>query len=217
MIGQSVINVKAGGRGRLSTLCAGVFLLILIVALGPLVARIPMAALVAVMIMVSISTFNWASLRTLVTHPKSSSFVMLATVVVTVATHDLSKGVFTGVLLSGIFFARKVAKVVRVESALSEDGRTRDYTVLGQLFFASADQFAAAFDTKEDVDRVRIDVTRSHFWDVSAIAALDKVILKFRRRGVQVEVAGLNAASATMIEKFAIHDKPGAAETAPGH
>jgi SulP family sulfate permease len=217
MIGQSVINVKSGGRGRLSALCAGVFLLILIVALGPFVARIPMAALVAVMIMVSISTFNWGSLKTLLTHPKSSSFVMLATVIVTVATHDLAKGVFTGVLLSGIFFARKVARVVRVDSTLSADGATRDYVVLGQIFFASADAFAAAFDTKEAVECVRIDVSRSHFWDVSAIAALDRVVLKLRNRGVEVEVSGLNEASATMIEKFAVHDKPGAADPSFGH
>ena len=217
MIGQSVINVKSGGRGRLSALCAGVFLLILIVALGPWVARIPMAALVAVMIMVSISTFNWGSLKTLLTHPKSSSFVMLATVVVTVATHDLAKGVFTGVLLSGLFFARKVARVVRVDSTLSADGATRDYVVLGQIFFASADAFAAAFDTKEAVERVRIDVSRSHFWDVSAIAALDRVVLKLRSRSVEVEVSGLNEASATMIEKFAVHDKPGAADPSFGH
>ena len=217
MIGQSVINVKSGGRGRLSTLVAGVFLLILVVFLGEWVKQIPMAALVAVMIMVSIGTFNWGSIKNLRQYPKSSSFVMLATVAVTVATHDLAKGVFTGVLLSGIFFAQKVARIVAVRSTASEDGLARDYTVLGQIFFASSYACVAAFDFKEAIDRVRIDVSRAHFWDVSAIAALDKVILKFRREGTVVEVVGLNEASATMIDKFAIHDKPGALDSLMGH
>ncbi len=217
MIGQSVINVKSGGRGRLSTLLAGLFLLFMIVVLGPWVAQIPMAALVAVMFMVAIGTFNWGSIKSLVQHPKSSSFVMLATVVVTVATHDLAKGVFTGVLLSGIFFAQKVARVVAVRSELSEDGTTREYTVLGQIFFASADAFVGAFDFKEAVEHVRIDVSRAHFWDVSAIAALDKAILKFRREGAEVEVVGLNEASATMVDRFGTHDKPGALERLLAH
>jgi SulP family sulfate permease len=217
MIGQSVINVKSGGRGRLSTLLAGLFLLFMIVVLGPWVAQIPMAALVAVMFMVAIGTFNWGSIKSLVQHPKSSSVVMLATVVVTVATHDLAKGVFTGVLLSGIFFAQKVARVVAVRSALSENGTTREYTVLGQIFFASADAFVGAFDFKEALDHVRIDVSRAHFWDVSAIAALDKAILKFRREGAEVEVVGLNEASATMVDRFGTHDKPGALERLLAH
>lgn len=217
MIGQSVINVKSGGRGRLSTLSAGLLLLFMIVALGPWVAQIPMAALVAVMIMVSIGTFNWASIRNLREHPKSSSFVMLATVVVTVATHDLAKGVFTGVLLSGIFFAQKVARIVAVRSAEVDDGRGREYVVLGQIFFASADAFVNSFDFKEAVEHVRIDVSRAHFWDVSAVAALDKAILKFRREGTTVEVIGLNEASATMVDKFGVHDKPGALDRLLSH
>jgi sulfate permease, SulP family len=217
MIGQSVINVKSGGRGRLSTLAAGLLLLFMIVALGPWVAQIPMAALVAVMIMVSIGTFNWASIRNLREHPKSSSFVMLATVVVTVATHDLAKGVFTGVLLSGIFFAQKVARIVAVRSAEVDDGRGREYVVLGQIFFASADAFVSSFDFKEAVEHVRIDVSRAHFWDVSAVAALDKAILKFRREGTTVEVIGLNEASATMVDKFGVHDKPGALDRLLSH
>ncbi len=217
MIGQSVINIKSGGRGRLSTLLAGVFLLFMIVVLGPWVAQIPMAALVAVMFMVAIGTFNWGSIKSLVDHPKSSSVVMVATVVVTVATHDLAKGVLTGVLLSGVFFAQKVARIVAVRSSLSQDGATRDYVVLGQIFFASADAFVGAFDFKEAVPKVRIDVSRAHFWDVSAIAALDKAILKFRREGAEVEILGLNEASATMVDKFAIHDKPGALERLLSH
>ncbi|HBI17908.1 MAG TPA: sodium-independent anion transporter [Brevundimonas sp.] len=217
MIGQSVINIKSGGRGRLSTLLAGLFLLFMILVLGPWVAQIPMAALVAVMFMVAIGTFNWGSIKSLVDHPKSSSVVMVATVVVTVATHDLAKGVLTGVLLSGVFFAQKVARIVAVRSSLSDDGATRDYVVLGQIFFASADAFVGAFDFKEAVPKVRIDVSRAHFWDVSAIAALDKAILKFRREGADVEILGLNEASATMVDKFAIHDKPGALERLLSH
>jgi SulP family sulfate permease len=212
MIGQSVINVKSGGRGRLSTLVAGLFLLILVVFLGDWVARIPMAALVAVMIMVSIGTFSWDSLRKLREHPPSSSIVMIATVVVTVATHDLAKGVFVGVLLSGIFFAHKVGRVLRVDRNLSDDGRTRTYSVVGQVFFASAETLTAAFDFKEVIDQVVIDVSRAHFWDITAVSALDKVVLKFRREGSGAEVIGLNEASATMVDRFAVHDKPGAVE-----
>lgn len=217
MIGQSVINVKSGGRGRLSTLVAGVVLLILVVFLGEWVRQIPMAALVAVMIMVSIGTFNWGSIKNLREHPKSSSVVMIATVVVTVATHDLAKGVLTGVLLSGFFFAQKVGRIMRVTSKTENEGRTRTYTVIGQVFFASADRFANAFDYKEVLDKVRIDVSRAHFWDITAVSSLDKVVLKFRRDGTTVEVVGLNQASSTMVDKFAIHDKDGADDMLIGH
>jgi SulP family sulfate permease len=209
MIGQSVINVKSGGRGRLSVLVAGVVLLILVVFLGPWVSKIPMAALVAVMIMVSIGTFNWESIRKLRQHPPSSSVVMIATVVVTVSTHDLAKGVFVGVLLSGVFFAHKVGRVFRVDRSSSDDGRVRTYGVVGQLFFASSEAFISAFDFKEVVEKVCIDVSRSHFWDITAVSALDKVVLKFKREGAEVEVVGLNEASATLIDRFAVHDKPG--------
>ncbi len=217
MIGQSVINVKSGGRGRLSTLSAGVFLLLLLVLVGDWVARIPMAALVAVMIMVSIGTFNWASIRDLRAHPKSSSAVMLATVVVVVATHDLARGVLVGVLLSGFFFAHKVGLVLYVGSSSEDEGRERSYRVIGQVFFASAERFVAAFDFKEVIERVRIDVSRAHFWDITAISALDKVVVKFRREGTEVEVVGLNEASATMVDRFAAHDKADAVEQLMGH
>ncbi|WP_199232349.1 SulP family inorganic anion transporter [Rubrivivax albus] len=212
MIGQSVINVKSGGRGRLSALAAGTFLLVMVVFLGDWVARIPMAALVAVMIMVSIGTFSWDSVRKLREHPPSSSVVMVTTVVVTVATHDLAKGVFVGVLLSGIFFAHKVGRVLRVDRSLSDDGHSRTYRVVGQVFFASAETLINAFDFKEVIDRVVIDVSRAHFWDITAVSALDKVVLKFKREGAEVEVIGLNEASATMVDRFAVHDKPGAVE-----
>lgn len=212
MIGQSVINVKSGGRGRLSTLSAGLFLLFLMLVLGDWVRQIPMAALVAVMIMVSIGTFSWSSIKNLKTHPKSSSLVMLVTVGVVVLTHDLAIGVFVGVLMSALFFAREVAHFMEVTSVLSEDSQHRTYTVYGQVFFASANGFTAAFDFKEVVEKVTIDVTKAHFWDLSAVGALDKVVLKFRREGTDVEIIGMNKASATIIDKLAIHDKPDAAD-----
>jgi sulfate permease, SulP family len=217
MIGQSVINVKSGGRGRLSTLTAGLVLLILVVFLGDWVKQIPMAALVAVMIMVSIGTFNWGSFRNLREHPASSSVVMIATVAVTVATHDLAKGVLTGVLLSGFFFAHKVGQILRIGSLAEDEGRLRTYRVMGQVFFATADRFTNAFDFKEVIERVRIDVSRAHFWDITAVSALDKVVLKFRREGTEVEVIGLNEASATLVDKFAVHDKDGAEDLLASH
>ncbi len=217
MIGQSVINVKSGGRGRLSTFIAGGVLLILVVGLGDIVGRIPMPALVAVMIMVSIGTFSWASIRNLRTHPRSSSIVMLATVAVVVATHNLAYGVGVGVLLSGIFFAWKISQIFEVASTISDDGRVRTYRVHGQVFFASADAFVDAFDFQEALDRVAIDVTHAHFWDISAVAALDRVVLKFRRDGAAVELIGMNDASSTMVDRLAVHDKVDALDLAPGH
>lgn len=217
MIGQSVINVKSGGRGRLSTLCAGIFLLIMVVFIGDYVALIPMAALVAVMIMVSIGTFNWASIRNLREHPKSSSIVMLATVAVTVGTHDLAQGVLVGVLLSGFFFANKVGRILRVQSSTQDEGRNRTYVISGQVFFASAETFINSFDYKEVIDEVTIDVGRAHFWDITAVSALDKVVIKFKREGTEVEVVGMNEASRTLVDKFAIHDKDDALERMEAH
>jgi SulP family sulfate permease len=217
MIGQSVINIKSGGRGRLSTLAAGVFLLIMVVFIGDYVAMIPMAALVAVMIMVSIGTFNWASVRNLREHPKSSSVVMLATVAVTVGTHDLAQGVLVGVLLSGFFFANKVGRILRVQSSTQNEGRNRTYVISGQVFFASAETFINSFDYKEVIDEVTIDVTRAHFWDITAVSALDKAIIKFKREGTEVEVIGMNEASRTLVDKFAIHDKDDALERMAAH
>ena len=217
MIGQSVINVKSGGRGRLSTLAAGLFLLFMVVFIGDYVALIPMAALVAVMIMVSIGTFNWASIRNLREHPKSSSMVMLATVAVTVGTHDLAQGVLVGVLLSGFFFANKVGRILRVQSSTQNEGRNRTYLVSGQVFFASAENFINSFDYKEVIDEVTIDVSRAHFWDITAVSALDKVVIKFKREGTEVEVIGMNEASRTLVDKFAIHDKDDALENLNAH
>ncbi|MDE2268991.1 MAG: SulP family inorganic anion transporter, partial [Betaproteobacteria bacterium] len=166
---------------------------------------------------VSIGTFNWGSIRNLREHPKSSSVVMLATVAVVVATDNLALGVLTSVLLSGFFFAHKVGSILRVSSRADAEGRSRTYTVTGQVFFASADAFISRFDFKEVIDKVHIDVSRAHFWDITAISALDKVILKFRREATEVEVTGLNEASATLVDKFAVHDKDGAEDLLMSH
>ncbi|BBA36704.1 sulfate transporter [Methylocaldum marinum] len=217
MIGQSVINVKSGGRTRLSTLTAGVFLLIMVVFLGPWVSRIPMAALVAVMIMVSIGTFSWDSIRNLSKYPLSTNIVMITTVAVVVATHNLALGVFVGVLLASLFFANKVGQFLEIRSKAGEDGSVRTYLVVGQVFFTSAGKFTAAFDFKEDIDKVVIDLTRAHFWDITSVSALDKVVIKFRREGIEVEIVGLNQASATIVDRFAVHDKPEAVEKLMAH
>ncbi|MBT2333435.1 SulP family inorganic anion transporter [Variovorax paradoxus] len=199
MIGQTVSNVRYGGRGRLSTLFAGAFLLILMVLLKPWVSQVPVAALVAIMVMVSASTFDWGSLRALVRHPRMSSAVMLATVAVTVATDNLAAGVATGVMLSGVFFTFKVARLLHVHAETGEGG-TRVYRVTGQVFFASADMLVDAFDVREiDGAPVHIDVSQAHFWDLTAVAALNKVVERLRKHGSLVEVAGLNQASRDLI------------------
>lgn len=217
MIGQSIINVKSGGRGRLSSFVAGALLLVLVVFLGPWVKQIPMAALVAVMIMVSISTFSWRSLLNLRTHPRSSSVVMLATVAVVVFTHNLAIGVLVGVLLSALFFASKVRSVLKVESVLEDGGQRRRYLVRGQVFFASSEALVAEFDFKEPVAHVTLDLSHAHFWDITAVDALDRIVHKFRRNGIAVQVCGLNRASETMVERFATHDKAQAGPAAHGH
>jgi SulP family sulfate permease len=217
MIGQSVINIKSGGRGRLSTLTSGVVLLIMVVFLDRWVSQIPMAALVAVMIMVAIGTFSWESLRNLKSHPASSSIVMVATVIVVVVTHNLAYGVFVGVLLSAVFFANKVGRLMNVEARTTDEGRTRYYTVTGQVFFASSEKFNSYFDFKEVIEKVVVDVSRAHFWDITAVNSLDRVVLKFRREGTPVEVIGMNEASATLVDRFGIHDKPNAMDRLMGH
>jgi SulP family sulfate permease len=217
MIGQSVINVKSGGRTRLSALLAGSLLLVMVVFLDSWVGMIPMAALVAVMIMVSIGTFSWSSVKDLRKNPKSSSVVMIATVLVVVFTHNLAYGVLVGVLLSALFFANKVGQILYIGSSLSKDGQQRTYDVVGQVFFSSSEQFVAAFDFKDAVEKVTIDVSKAHFWDITAISSLDKVVLKFRREGTEVELLGLNEASATLVDKFAVHNQPDAVEKLMGH
>ncbi|WP_088062402.1 SulP family inorganic anion transporter [Xanthomonas fragariae] len=209
MIGQSIINIRSGGRGRLSCLVAGLALLLMVVYGATWVRQIPMAALVAVMIMVSIGTFNWSSLRDLRTHPKSSSVVMIGTVLVTVWTHDLAQGVLAGVLLSALFFARTVGRMLHVESSDRDDG-VRVYAVRGQVFFASAGQFACSFDVLNAPSNVVIDLSHAHVWDISAVGALDRVVLKLRTHGAEVQVIGLNQASDTLIERLGTHRRDGA-------
>lgn len=207
MIGQSVINVKSGGRTRLSTFIAGAVLLIMVVFLSDWVSQIPMAALVAVMIMVSIGTFNWESLREFKTHPMSFNVVMLATVITTVFTHNLAYGVLAGVLLSSLFFANKIGQFLSILSELDDENNTRYYYVQGQVFFSSTTQFLNSFDTKEALNQVVIDVSQAHFWDVTAVDTLDKLVIRFQREGIDVKVVGLNSASRTIIDKFSIHDR----------
>ena len=208
MIGQSIINVKSGGRGRLSTLLAGCFLLIMVVFLDQWIKKIPMAALVAVMIMVSIGTFSWGSIIGLKNNPLSANLIMLSTVIVVVWTHNLALGVFVGVLLASLFFANKISHLMYINTVFDKVSNTRIYHVHGQVFFNSADRFISNFDFKEVVDKVTIDLTHAHFWDLSAVAALDKVVIKFRREGADVELIGSNEASSTIIDRFGLHDKP---------
>lgn len=207
MIGQSVINIQSGGRKRLSTLSSGILLLFFMLVLGDWVEKIPMAALVAVMIMVSIGTFNWASLKNIRIFPKSETAVMLTTVFITVMTKNLAIGVLVGSALSAIFFSRKIAQLVFVDSYLNADGSTRTYSVAGQIFFVSVNDFLNAFDFRETLEYVKINLTHAHLWDQSAIAAIDKIVLKFRRQGAEVELVGLNEASSTLIDRLAVHDK----------
>lgn len=217
MIGQSIINIKSGGRTRLSTLTAGVFLLVLVLVLDQWLVQIPMAALVAVMIMVSIGTFSWASIKNLKEHPLSTNIVMVVTVVVVVATHNLAFGVLAGVLLAALFFANKVGHYMLVTSEFDDATDTRTYNVVGQVFFSSSEKFTESFDFKEAVDNVVIDLTRAHFWDITAVGALDKAVIKFRREGAEVEIIGLNEASATIVDRFGVHDKPDAVDPLMGH
>ncbi|WP_246236886.1 SulP family inorganic anion transporter [Pontixanthobacter rizhaonensis] len=211
MIGQSVINVASGGRGRLSTFTAGAFLLFLLTVLGPYVGSVPMPALVAVMIMVSIGTFSWNSIANLRRHPPTSSIVMVATVVVVVWTHDLALGVLVGVLLSGIFFAGKVRTMFNVERTRREHSSV--YRVTGQIFFASVDRLLRELGPESQYDdaahHVVIDVSGAHFWDISAIEALDKVVDRMRRNGRHTRIVGLNKASADLFDRFALEDRTG--------
>ncbi|MBC3949321.1 SulP family inorganic anion transporter [Pseudomonas folii] len=217
MIGQSMINVKSGGRTRLSTLSAGVSLLIMMLFLGDWLARIPMAALVAVMIMVSISTFSWASIRNLKQYPLSTNIVMVVTVVVVVATHNLAYGVIAGTLLAAMFFANKIAYFLDVTSRRDPQHSHRTYYVTGQVFFGSADRFTNAFDLKETLETLTIDLRDAHFWDITSVAALDKVVLKLRKTGAVVDVIGMNRATATLVDRFGVHDKPDGVDTLMGH
>lgn len=210
MIGQSVINVGSGGRTRLSTLSAGIYLLVFILFLSPVLTIIPMGALVAVMFMVSINTFDWRSIPSLLTHPKGESIVMLATVTTVLLTHNLAWGVMVGVLLSCLFFARKIAKLIKVETVLDKHKKHRTYTVIGQLFFVSTEDFLKNFDFNEDLESVALDLSHTHLWDGTAVGAIDKIVLSFRRNNIPVSLVGLNAESEGLLKKLAVHDKENA-------
>ncbi|WP_409304484.1 SulP family inorganic anion transporter [Peribacillus sp. SCS-155] len=205
MIGQSGINIKSGGRGRLSTFVAGMFLMILIVALNGVLVKIPMAALVGVMIMVSIGTFDWSSLTKIHLAPKSDSIVMIVTVIIVINTHDLSKGVIAGVLLSMVFFAVKLSKV-SIQKKVDESSKTAYYHVNGPLFFASVDSFVSKFDFREAPESIILNLSHSHVWDDSAVAAIDKVVTKYKEHGKTVQVVGLNKDSSSLIDKLSVHD-----------
>jgi len=206
MIGQSVINVQSGGRGRLSTFCAGMFLLFAILVLQDWVKQIPMAALVAIMIMVSIGTFRWSSFQNINVIPRSETLVMITTMVVTILTRNFALGVVTGIIMSTVFFSRKIAKLVFVERVLSQDGSHCTYLVSGQIFFLSKEEFLESFDFGEILDSVTIDLNNAHLWDQGAVATLDRIILKFRRNGSDVKLLGLNEASATLVDKLGTHN-----------
>ncbi|HLR59474.1 MAG TPA: SulP family inorganic anion transporter [Pseudogracilibacillus sp.] len=203
MIGQSVINVKSGGRGRLSTFVAGTFLIFLIIVLGDLVIQIPMPVLVGIMIMVSIGTFDWGSFKYLRKAPRTDAAVMLVTVIIVVATSDLSKGVIAGVLLSAIFFVAKISKI-KVTKTL-EDSRTV-FEIEGQLFFASVEDFLAAFDFTVSNQTIVVDFSSAHIWDDSAVGAVDTLIMKYRDNNNTVEIIGLNKSSEKMINKLTMYD-----------
>jgi SulP family sulfate permease len=204
MIGQSMINMRNGGRTRLSTLSSGVFLLVLVLSLAPVVRIIPMAALAAVMVVVSVGTFNWASIRpeAWVKRPRSETAVMVVTVIIVVATNNLAIGVIVGVVLSALFFARRVAHLVdvtsTVDAAAGPAGATRTYVVTGALFFASSSELAHDFDYDDPTPNVVIDLSESHIWDTTAIAALDAVVAKYAERGIRATVTGMNEHSALM-------------------
>ena len=201
-----MINVKASGaRTRLSTFLAGVFLLVLVVALGDVVAVIPMAALVAVMIIVAVSTFDWHSVApaTLKRMPYGETIVMVATVATTLATHNLAIGVVVGVLTAMVIFARRVAHLVEVTSVLDPDGTTRIYSVRGELFFASSNDLVGQFDYANDPETVVIDMTHAHVWDASSVAALDAITTKYAARGKTVEIIELNKPSARIHDTLA--------------
>ena len=201
MIGQSIINVSSGARTRLSTLVAGVFLLCLVVFFKDWLTYIPMAALVAIMIMVAFTTFNWDSVRNFKKHPKQSNIVMLAVVIIVLATHNLALGVFVGVLLSALFLVNKLESEVKVSSTLLS-ANTRQYVISGQIFFSSSDKFFQFFDFKENISKVEIDLTHAHIWDITSVNMLNNVVQKFKDQNIEVEVTGLNKASNTLIDRY---------------
>lgn len=202
MIGQSVINVKSGGRGRLSTFVAGIFLMFLILVLGDLVVQIPMSVLVGIMIMVSISTFDWSSFSYLRKAPKSDAAVMLSTVIIVVATHDLSKGVFAGVMLSALFFVAKISKIQVIER---KENQNVIFDIKGPLFFAAVQGFVEAFDFTLENENIIIDFSNAHIWDDSGVGAIDRVVIKYQENNNKVTIKGLDSSSKKLIDRLAVH------------
>ncbi len=217
MIGQSAINIQSGGRKRLSTFASGIFLLFFMLALGRWVSQIPMASLVAVMIMVSIGTFNWSSIKNIRRIPRSETAVMVTTVLITVLSHNLAIGVVVGIALSTVFFSRKIAQVVFVDTVLSPDKTERTYKVAGQLFFVSVEEFLSYFNFDEELDRVILDLSHAHIWDQAAVNAVDKVVLKFRRHGAEVKLRGVNEDSQDLLNRLAVHNEPDALDKLASH
>ncbi|MEM6447378.1 MAG: SulP family inorganic anion transporter [Cyanobacteria bacterium P01_D01_bin.123] len=217
MIGQSVINIQSGGRGRLSTFSAGVLLLFFILVLGRWVEQIPMAALVAVMIMVSVGTFSWSSVTQIQKIPRTETAAMLTTVLITILSHNLAIGVVAGIALSTVFFSNKIAQVVFVRTELSAEGTHRTYRVSGQIFFVAIDDMLEKFDFYEELEKVTLDFSQAHIWDQAAVSAIDQIVIKFRRVGAEVELVGLNEASAALVESLAVHNDPDALEKMAGH
>ena len=208
MIGQTMINVKgSGARTRISTFIAGVMLLFLVVVLGDLVSTIPMAALVAVMIMVSVGTFNWHSVlpATLKQMPKTESFVMISTVVVVIMTHNLAIGVIVGIILEMVMFARRVAHFAETTRTVGEQDGVGAvlYTVKGEIFFASSNDLTTQFEYTDDPENVVIDFSEAHIWDPSTVAALDSIIDRYRRMGKSVEIKGMNDYSSGLYSRLA--------------
>ncbi|MCY9853355.1 SulP family inorganic anion transporter [Vibrio mediterranei] len=217
MIGQSMVNMKSGGRTRLSTLFAGVALLVMVVFLGDFLKQIPMAALVAVMIMVSISTFSWKSLVEIKHHPLQSNVIMLATVVSVVMTHNLAIGVLVGVLLASVFYANASISIMDVVDEVIVDGEHITHKVHGQIFFASAYDFVDMFSYDSEHPVVTIDLSDAHFWDITAVDALDRVVLRFSKLGNQVEVIGMNPQTEALVKKYGKYDNPNFLTMTFGH
>ncbi|BCG61065.1 SulP family inorganic anion transporter [Paenibacillus sp. URB8-2] len=201
MIGQSMVNMKSGGRTRLSTFVSGIFLLFLILVLGDVVKQIPMAALVGVMIMVSVSTFEWGSLKSLVRVPLSDALVMLVTVISVVATHNLSIGVLLGVLLSALTFAWKMASI---RMTATTEGGSKTYIVSGQLFFGTMSHFINEFSYGTDPDKIVIDFSHSHIWDQSAVNAISKTMDKYEQYGKTVTIIGMNEESSRLVSRVGL-------------
>ena len=201
MIGQTIVNVKMGrARTRISTFVAGLVLLALVTLLSDLMAQIPMVALAAVMMIVAITTVDWHSVRpsTLRRMPVPETMVMGVTVVVVVATGNLAIGVLVGVVLAMVLFARRVAHVIRVDRAVSDDGDSVRYTVHGPLFFGSSNDLVERFSYALDPPRVVVDFGAAQVWDASTVAALDSVEAKFAQHGVTVTFEGLDGRSAAL-------------------